>query len=201
MRGKFSGGFSMIELMVTLVILAILVVLGFPSYQQWIVNSNIRNAAESIQNGLRLARNEASQRATFVRFEMSAAGKADWTVCQLPSAASVSTLCSATNAIVIQKFASSGGASTATISGSAAISSLSTLTTPLAGAIAATSGITFNTLGRATDYGNTSIIRFDANSAQANSRWLVTTISAGGSIRMCDPQINLSSTAPQGCSP
>jgi type IV fimbrial biogenesis protein FimT len=199
MKRALPDGFSLIELMVTITILAILIVLGFPSYQQWILNSNIRNAAESIQNGLRLARNEASQRATFVRFEMSAAGKADWTVCQLPSAASVSTLCSANNASVIQKFASSGGASTATISGSTTISSLSTLTTPLTGAIAATSGITFNALGRPTDYGNTSLLRLDANSAQAGSRWLVTTISAGGSIRMCDPQIPFGPTAPQGC--
>jgi len=177
-------------------------VLGFPSYKQWIINSNIRNAAESIQNGLRLARNEASQRATFVRFEISSAGTADWTVCQLPTTAIPATLCSATNAINIQQFASKGGAGTALISGSTVVANVNTtgaLDTPLTGALAATSGVTFNALGRPTDYGNTSLLRLDANSATAGSRWLVTTISAGGSVRMCDPQIVFSATAPQGC--
>jgi len=199
MKRLRPDGFSMIELMVTITILAILVVLGFPSYQQWILNSNIRNAAESIQNGLRLARNEASQRDAFVRFEIGAAGTADWTVCQLPTTATAATLCSATGSVVIQQFASKGGAGTALISGSTTISTLTTLTTPLTGALAATSGVTFNALGRPTDYGKTSLLRLDANSATAGSRWLVTTISVAGSIRMCDPQIAFSAAAPQGC--
>lgn len=199
MRWGRPRGFTLIELMVTMVILAILIALGFPSYQQWIINSKIRNAAESIQNGLRLARNEASQRGTFVRFEITTAGTADWQVCSLLSTAVPATLCSSTGAVVIQQFASAGGAATTQISGSQVVGSLTTLTTPLTGVLAANSGVTFNSLGRPTDYGSTSLLRLDANSATAGSRWLVTTISAGGSVRMCDPQIVFSATAPQGC--
>ena len=193
-------GFTMIELMVTITILAILIVLGFPSYQQWILNSNIRNAAESIQNGLRLARNEASQRATFVRFEITTAGSADWTVCVLPATAVPATLCAA--GTPLQQFISKGGAGTASIFASNSVADVSTtaaLDKALTTSVSATAGVTFNALGRPTDYGNTSLLRLDANSSQAGSRWLVTTISAGGSVRMCDPQITFSASAPQGC--
>ena len=49
-------GFSMIELMVGLVILAMLMALGAPSFNNWILNSQIRNAAEELQNGYLIAR-------------------------------------------------------------------------------------------------------------------------------------------------
>ena len=48
-------GFSMIELMVGLVILAMLMALGAPSFNNWILNSQIRNAAEELQNGYLIA--------------------------------------------------------------------------------------------------------------------------------------------------
>ncbi|MEP6906713.1 MAG: GspH/FimT family pseudopilin [Pseudoxanthomonas sp.] len=191
MKAALLQGFTLVELMVTITVLAILVVLGVPSYQQWIRNTGVRNAAESIQNGLRLARNEASQRGTNVRFEFTSAGTADWTVCQLPAAA---TVCGA--GVPIQTFVSKGGASAVQINTAVAVG---TITTPLTTAVAAGSGITFSALGRPSDYGVTSLARIDANSTMGGTRWLVTTISAGGSVRMCDPKIAFSANAPQGC--
>jgi type IV fimbrial biogenesis protein FimT len=44
MKRASLHGFSLLELMVTLTILAILIVLGIPSYEQWIVDSRIRTA-------------------------------------------------------------------------------------------------------------------------------------------------------------
>src|SRR5579859_4895902 len=76
---------SLIELMVAVVILAILVVLGIPTFQQWTLNTRIRSVTESIQNGLRLARNEASQQGRFVRFQLTSA--TSWQVCLLPASA------------------------------------------------------------------------------------------------------------------
>ena len=78
-------GVSLIEMMVAVTILAILVMLGIPSYQQWTLNTRIRTVTESIQNGLRLARNEASQQARYVRFQLNSA--TSWQVCQLPASA------------------------------------------------------------------------------------------------------------------
>lgn len=194
MKSASQEGFTLIELMVTITILAILVVLGAPSYQEWIRNTGIRNAAESIQNGLRTARTQASQRGTNIRFEFNTAGKADWTVCQPTSPAAA---CS--GGTTIDVFASSGGAASSKISASTAIADVSTLTTALSSTSTANSGVTFNALGRPTAYGTGSLLRIDSSSPIANSRRLVTTVSAGGLVQMCDPKIAFSSDSPQGC--
>lgn len=83
MKSRSQQGMSLIELLVSVSILGILAAIGIPSFQQWVRNSRIRTAAESIQNGLRQARSEAGQRGTNVRFEMLATGAADWQVCVL----------------------------------------------------------------------------------------------------------------------
>jgi len=188
-------GFTLIELMVTIAILAILITLGFPSYQQWMVNTRIRSATESIQNGLRLARTEASQRGTYVRFELTSATTPDWTVCVLPSTATTTATCSSAVS-TIQSFVSAAGATNVRL-GASTSAPVTIGATPNT-SVTANSGITFNALGRPTAYGGTSVIRIDASSTRAGTRWLVTTVSAGGMVRMCDPQ--LPSANPQSCS-
>jgi type IV fimbrial biogenesis protein FimT len=54
-----ARGFSLIELMIALAIFALLVVLAGPMYAEFIANTNIRNAGESMLNGLRLAQAQA----------------------------------------------------------------------------------------------------------------------------------------------
>jgi type IV fimbrial biogenesis protein FimT len=61
--------FTLIELLVGLAIFGILIVSAMPSYTAWIQNTKIRNAAESVQNGLQLARSEAVMRNTNVQFQ------------------------------------------------------------------------------------------------------------------------------------
>jgi len=61
-------GFSLVELLVAIALIAVLVGLGAPSYQEWIESTRIRSAAESIQGGLQLARAEAVKRNTQVQF-------------------------------------------------------------------------------------------------------------------------------------
>ena len=55
-------GFTIIELMVTMVVLAILLGIGIPSYLQWIQNSRMDTATRSLAGVLKLARSEAVSR-------------------------------------------------------------------------------------------------------------------------------------------
>lgn len=199
-------GVSLIEMMVAVAILAILVMLGIPSYQQWTLNTRIRTVTESIQNGLRLARNEASQQARYVRFQLNSA--TSWQVCQLPASAAsakAATDCSSATGIIQSWNSPSAsnvqvGASTAVKDVASSSSSGSTYKTIVSGGVPA--GITFDALGRPTAYGSGSILRIDATAAnaslQSNSRRLVTTISAGGMVNMCDPAFTLSKNV-MGC--
>lgn len=62
------GGFTMVELMITIVLLAILLAIGLPSFYSLLRNASIRSASESVQSGMQLARMEAlrrNQRVTF----------------------------------------------------------------------------------------------------------------------------------------
>jgi prepilin-type N-terminal cleavage/methylation domain-containing protein len=64
------SGFSLIELLVVLAIIAVLLGLGFPALTEWMVNNQIRNQAEYVRYGLQIARSEAINRNRFVRFQM-----------------------------------------------------------------------------------------------------------------------------------
>lgn len=61
-------GFTLIELMISLAIAALLLVLAAPSYAVWVADSRIRAAADSIAGGLRVAQAEAVKRNQDVEF-------------------------------------------------------------------------------------------------------------------------------------
>lgn len=50
---------TLIELMVAVSLFSILMLLAVPNFSQWIKNNQIRSTAESLQNGLRLAKAQA----------------------------------------------------------------------------------------------------------------------------------------------
>jgi len=64
-------GTTLIELMAGLVVLGFLLMLAVPMYIQWNNNSQIRNTAESIKNGLQLARTEAVKQNLQVDFTLN----------------------------------------------------------------------------------------------------------------------------------
>ena len=78
-----QSGFNLIELMIVVSVIIVLAALAVPSYRAMIQNNRIRNAAESIQNGIQLARAEAVNRNAPVQFDLRGNNSA-WTVCTSP---------------------------------------------------------------------------------------------------------------------
>ena len=72
-------GFTLIELMAALAILALLLLLGMPSFITFLRNSEIRSTSESIINGLRTASAEATRLNSRVAFTFTGTG-ASWAI-------------------------------------------------------------------------------------------------------------------------
>lgn len=68
LRLRRAKGFSLIELMVTLAVLAILIGVGVPSFQGMIANSRIAAASSDVVSGMYAAKNEAIKRNASIRF-------------------------------------------------------------------------------------------------------------------------------------
>ncbi|QWT20690.1 GspH/FimT family pseudopilin [Bacillus sp. NP157] len=195
MMRRDARGFSLIELMVTITILFILVTFGIPSFRDFLNNSRIRSAAESIQNGLREARNEAAQRGTNVRFELTSGTGASWQVCQLKT---TETTC-ATPTNIFDKRDATETNITVSASTASAKQASGQLGTALTGGVPA--GVTYTALGRPSSFNANSIARVDVYGTTTAGRRQVVLVSAGGMTRMCDPVSNtiLASTDAQSC--
>lgn len=70
-------GFTLIELMIGLAIVAILLVLGMPALSQFLDSSRLKAAATSFSSGLQYARSQAVSRNERVQFTSNGAG---WSV-------------------------------------------------------------------------------------------------------------------------
>lgn len=169
-----EAGFTIIELMIGIVILAIALAAAMPSYNQWIQNTHIRNATESLSNGIQRARAEAVSRNVTITFAI--AGDNFWTI----------TDTSADETIESRPLAEIPASVTVT-------------PTP-----DATTTLTFNNLGVRIANADRSapIDRIDVDSsalAEDVSRDLRIVIGAGGIARMCDPNPAIADTDPRHC--
>jgi len=73
-------GFTLLELMVGLTIMGMMLIAGLPSFTTFLRNAEIRSTSESISNGLRIARSEATRLNRPVSFTLSGGGNPDWTI-------------------------------------------------------------------------------------------------------------------------
>jgi len=203
-------GVSLLELMMAIAIGSVLLMMGIPSFQSWMQNTQIRTAAESILNGLQVARTEAVRRNTNVRFNLTGAtGMVAWSVdcvtvvplqpdgsgCPL-GIQSRAGIEGGTNARV-------GVSATALPSPIPAGYFNNSANIPAVGGLIAglSAGVTFDGLGRVplANAGNDITWINVTNAQSATARRMVIVVQTGGQIRMCDPAVSLASN-PQGCS-
>ncbi|MDD3884200.1 MAG: GspH/FimT family protein [Gallionella sp.] len=185
-----QAGLNLIELIIAIAIISMLLAMGAPAFNLWIQNTQTRTAAESILNGMQIARQEAVRRNTKVRFNLTdAAGGVAWSV----DCVTVTSTCPAG---IQSRSGSEGGsnarAGTGTVTG--------TLAVPLTAGAGLPAGVTFDGFGRVPSANvGTDIARVDVtNAANSSARRMVILVSTGGQTRMCDPVVPLASN-PQGC--
>lgn len=195
--GRVSGGFTLLELAIVLVVGAILVLLAMPSYSRWINNSKVRSVAEAVQNGIRAAQTEALRRGRQTAFVLTNSAPAanaapsakgiNWYIQVLPLFADDTI-----NAPFVEGGSFGSRVSGVTVSGAQIIC--------------------FNSMGRLVDNNTTTAsigancaapvppanVTYDLTSAGAD-RTLEIQVQLGGQIRMCDKSRTLSLTNPDGC--
>ncbi len=176
---SFSRGFTLIELMIAIGIAVLLMMQAAPSFTTFLRNSEIRSTAESIANGLRTARAEATHRNVPITFTFIAGGgDPSWAI----NAFSLTT----TSLIQppIQQYSKLEAGRNAKVA-----------TTP-GGAIS----VTFNGLGRIispSPLATPNLQRLDVGSIVAGeARTLRVYVDDVHGIRMCDPDPALAGQVP-----
>lgn len=191
-------GVTLIELMIGLAIVALVLFVAVPSFGIFLQNSQIKNAASSVLDGLQLARNEAIRRNAPVQFEFVS----DLTAACAPSTTSLAWVVSqadpagacdaAPSATVAPQIIQSRSATEGTTNARASV--------PSGGPTAV-----FNGLGRIqgasftrVDITNTSGTCVDTDPTNGTMRCMRILLSPGGEARMCDPKVT-DATDPRKC--
>ena len=207
-------GFTIVEIMISLVVLGVLIGLGAPGFVEWLQNQQIRAAAEATLNGLQVARGEAVRRNAPVRFQLvsdltSTCVLASDSVTEPVSVSWVVSLADPAGACdavtdsgqpvpppgrILQRRTSAEG------SPNARATSVFVPSPPGPPAQAA-STVTFAALGNVVANADATpgINKIDVTNINVTgaTRPLRIIVSSGGSVRMCDPALAL--PEPRGC--
>lgn len=167
-------GVTLIELMITLAVLAILVVLALPGYTRWIQNSQIRTASDAILNGLQLARAEAVQRNANVVFAFTSG--TGWMV-------------TSSNTVVQSRSAGEGSRN---VVRTVAPATATRVTFNGLGRLGTNADASLPIASMVLDVPTTIL-------SAADSRELTILISTSGQVRLCDPDLGLSAGDPRRC--
>jgi type IV fimbrial biogenesis protein FimT len=178
-----NRGFTMIELLVTISVIALLVTLSIPSFRTWVNNQQTRAAAETIQNALRLAQSTSLHQSRSVTLCLTDATPSS----SLVSAGNTNCVTSGKNWFVQMRSLFTGEApagadqSALYVRGGTLGNVSSNVTITLHGA--AGTGLTFNSLGRLTGEAGSVYYTFEND---YGDHALAVTVDVGGQVRMCD---------------
>jgi type IV fimbrial biogenesis protein FimT len=210
-RSRRASGFTMIEMVVTMTVFAILVALGVPSMTTWIRNNKVRTVTDSLQTGLRLAQAESLRRSRQVVFALT--NSTTPTAIPLPAVANgnswaIWTVPSMTDGSEPPQFVQSGVLSNAsanvTVNGVAAVcfNSMGRLVNNANANVTAITGAANNCVQPTTPPPQQPTAPpaqvFSVNTPGAD-RPLQVNLSLGGQVHMCVLNVALSATHPEGC--
>ncbi len=124
-KTRFIRGFTLVELMVAIALLAILLGLAAPSFSDWIARTKIQSAASSISVALATARSEAVKRGR----DVSVCASTDGSTCATGSNWATGWLIYATAGTPIKVFDAPTGGLTVTGDGTGITSSVTFVST------------------------------------------------------------------------
>jgi type IV fimbrial biogenesis protein FimT len=203
-RGQRAAGFTIIELMVTVSIFAILVALTVPTMRIWIANTKVRAVADSLQNGIRLAQAESERLSRQVVFALTTSNNPTvgftaatsgpyWAIQTVP------LMTGETPTLIASGVLTSAG-STVTITAGSGQTALcfNSLGRLVANASPGPSGATCVTPSAGNLNSAQPLFTYIVSMAGADHN-LQVEVAMGGQLHLCDPSQTLSSTNPYGC--
>lgn len=185
-RGSSFRGFTLIELMVTIAVFAILAFASMPMYVEYMSNSRVRAAASSLIDGMQTARVEALKRNREVEFVLTEDPASD---------ADVSPSLNGKNWVV--RLSTDGGNTYTFISGSNTGHLGSAPSTTAFTYGSTVDQIRFSGLGNATPQTAFIISNPDLGTCAKDGgklRCLQIVVSSNGEVRMCDPAVDAPDT-------
>lgn len=204
LKQRAIRGFSLIELMIGIAVLAALIAAGLPSMTQFLQNSQLRTSAESMLSGIQFARAEALKRNVQTRFTLvddliaSCSKQSDggsWVV----SLDFIDGNCNVapsetTEPRILQAKSFKEGGQNAVISGSGGTGANHTLIFNGLGRLVVTNADQFTQIDITNPSGGTC----QHASSDGTMRCLRIMITPGGDARMCDPKVT-DTTDPRAC--
>lgn len=189
-------GLTLIELMVTVALVALLLVMAMPSLGSWMADARVRSSADALQNALRLAQGEAIKRSrtavlmlTTAKPDINATPSTNGNRWVVKMVARDTDTSAETQALFVRGGAESSSQGVA-VTGPALLC-FNAFGQPITLTATATG------LGAACSSATTPIVY--SLSATGASHDLRVQVGLGGQVRMCNPAKSLSNAAPDGC--
>lgn len=173
---------TLLEMLITLAVGAILLGMGMPSIAGWLRGMDVRSSAGELMGALQTARTEAIARNREIRVSLGdAQGRAVWSI----ACVNVSATCPAR----LRGSDTPGARQVRWGASTSATSIMTARTAPLLPGQSLPGQVTFNALGAAPATGSgTDVARIDVlHPADAGKHRLVVFISVRGALSLCDP--------------